>query len=668
MSGTAAGGIGGMTILPQFQGDAYSLQQQQALAQALMQASLTPQQTPAVGSGPYTVVPKYSLGGGIAQLGQALLASGARDQVAKGYQNLGQAQMNMLTGGQPQQAATPQAAPQADSGGMTDNQSGQGVTSTPVPTPGQPTPQAYASALGASSSATPPAAAPAQGGGMLAPGSALNPSGMDAGKAAYLYMTMGPAEYAKNFVAPYVKPTDTTLAAHQAGYTPEQVQQANAGRIFKDNFVAPITGTGTFRDPRTLQPVAYNAPDIPGTRQLYDAAGNSAGVEPLQGAQAALQGNAAAAAAGGAQFKPVQVYNPNTKQMEYTNEAAVTNPATSGAPTLSGIFAQQESNGGKTAPDNPLQIQQGTFNQYAKPGQSWSNPADRTAVAQNVLNTYQQKYGGDLGRIATAYFSGEGNVAPAGSPTPFIKNVSDSNGKSVSSYVGDILGRAGGASFGGSGRPAASAPMGAQVNAEKGAGNLQDELSKKFTTLSAANSEAQNTTSYLQQIKSLAPLAATGQQSDRLNYVNGLLSLAGSEKATDAVTANNLLDKYSNQIVARLSGTGMDTNAARSILQSAYPNAHMNKDAINEAADNLIGAQQMTQAKARLLTPLANARNPTEYNNAEMKFDQNADPRIFQYANIQDPTQRQAFAQKLIKQDPQIVQKIKNLEAMGAMQ
>jgi hypothetical protein len=110
----------------------------------------------------------------------------------------------------------------------------------------------------------------------------------------------------------------------------------------------------------------------------------------------------------------------------------------------------------------------------------------------------------------------------------------------------------------------------------------------------------------------------------------------------------------------------MGTDSARSILQSAYPNAHMNKDAINEAADNLIGAQQMTQAKAKLLAPLANARNATEYNNTELKFDQAADPRIFQYANMQDPAARQAFAQKLIKQDPKIVQKIKTLESMGA--
>jgi phytoene/squalene synthetase len=99
---------------------------------------------------------------------------------------------------------------------------------------------------------------------------------------------------------------------------------------------------------------------------------------------------------------------------------------------------------------------------------------------------------------------------------------------------------------------------------------------------------------------------------DRLNFVNGLLSMAGpnaksiagSDRAVDAVTANNLLDKYSNQITARLSANGMSTDSARSILQSAYPNSKMNQAAINEAADNLIGAQQMTQAKTRLLTPL----------------------------------------------------------------
>ena len=217
-----------------------------------------------------------------------------------------------------------------------------------------------------------------------------------------------------------------------------------------------------------------------------------------------------------------------------------------------------------------------------------------------------------------------------------------------------------------SGAFAAAPPTGYVKSTEAGAVNQQDELSANWKNLTEQNRQAQTTNSYLQSIKGLASKAATGQQADRLNYVNGLLSLAGSDKATDAVTANNLLDKYSNQIVARLGQGGLGTDAARSILQSAYPNAHMTPQAIHEAADNLIGANQMTQAKTRLLAPLANARNPTEYNNAEMKFDQNADPRIFQYAGITDPAARQAFAKKLMQQDPKIVDKIKALQAMGA--
>jgi hypothetical protein len=212
----------------------------------------------------------------------------------------------------------------------------------------------------------------------------------------------------------------------------------------------------------------------------------------------------------------------------------------------------------------------------------------------------------------------------------------------------------------------AAPPMGAPAGAQAAATNLQNELSQKWTDLNGQNRQAQTTNSYLQSIKGLANQAATGQQSDRINYVNGLLSLAGSERATDAVTANNLLDKYSNQIVARLGTGGLGTDAARSILQSAYPNAHMTPQAINEAADNLVGANSMVQAKTRLLAPLANARDPVAYNNAETKFDQNADPRIFQYANIQDPAARQAFAKKLMQQDPAIVNKIRSLQQMGA--
>jgi hypothetical protein len=471
----------------------------------------------------------------------------------------------------------------------------------------------------------------------------------------YLSGPEGQKELFKSVTSAYT-PTAATMQARQGGF---DTAAANRAQFQKDSYVAPITGTGIMRNPfNPSQPVAFN-PEIPaGAQPLFDASGNVAKVQPIQGAQGVMQGNAAASAAGGAQFKPVQVFNPVTNQMEFSNEAAVTNPTAPAGIRNNNPGAMMP--GGKLAqyPDmqTGLAALDGNLASYGKQGvntvagviSKWAPPNENDTqayikdVSQRLGIPPNQKI--DLSNplqrqaLSTAialHENGPSGVFGSGATAP-------------------------------SGRAAASAPMGAQTNAESGARNLQDELSKKWTGLSAANSEAQNTTSYLQNIKELAPKAALGQQADRLNYVNGLLSLAGSEKATDAVTANNLLDKYSNQITARLSANGMGTDSARSILQSAYPNAHMNKDAINEAADNLIGAQQMTQAKAKLLAPLANSRNATEYNNTELKFDQAADPRIFQYANIQDPAARQAFAQKLIKQDPKIVQKIKTLESMGA--
>jgi hypothetical protein len=74
-----------------------------------------------------------------------------------------------------------------------------------------------------------------------------------------------------------------------------------------------------------------------------------------------------------------------------------------------------------------------------------------------------------------------------------------------------------------------------------------------------------------------------------------------------------LLDKYANQIVTRLGQGGLGTDAARAMLESAYPNKHMNLPAIREAVANLSGAQDMVQAKARyLLEPRRSAtRAPT---------------------------------------------------------
>lgn len=115
---------------------------------------------------------------------------------------------------------------------------------------------------------------------------------------------------------------------------------------------------------------------------------------------------------------------------------------------LPSIFDAQETGNRNITSDQGAQgpggIMPATFQLWSKGGESSSNPQDYAAVQQRMLNSYYQQYGGDLSRVAVAYFSGPGNVAPAGSATPYINDTSDKNGKTVSSYVSDINTRAAG--------------------------------------------------------------------------------------------------------------------------------------------------------------------------------------------------------------------------------
>lgn len=122
-------------------------------------------------------------------------------------------------------------------------------------------------------------------------------------------------------------------------------------------------------------------------------------------------------------------------------------PASAGLGAIRGAILGQESgnrdNVGVSVDGarGPGQIMPGTFAQYAKPGESIDNPDDNRAVNARILADYSQRYGGDPARIAVAYFSGPGNVAPPGSPTPFIKDKADGNGTLTSQYVASVLGR-----------------------------------------------------------------------------------------------------------------------------------------------------------------------------------------------------------------------------------
>lgn len=111
------------------------------------------------------------------------------------------------------------------------------------------------------------------------------------------------------------------------------------------------------------------------------------------------------------------------------------------------IYGQESSYGSntRTSPTGAvggMQIEPGTWKQYAQPGEDINNPADNRAVGQRIVQDLYQKSGGDPARVAVGYFSGPDNIAPPGSPTPWIKDKSDGN-TSVSQYVSGVLGKLG---------------------------------------------------------------------------------------------------------------------------------------------------------------------------------------------------------------------------------
>lgn len=610
----------GMTVLPQYQGDYYSLQNKQALAQALMQSALQPQQIQPTGSGPYTVVPKYNIGAGIAQLGQALLAAKLQQQASQGLSSLGQQQWAALAG-------SPQSV-----GGSSDGSSQSGTVSNPFQTD----PQALAGALGGASGQHQAPQQQASGDGLLAPGGALNPSGMDQRKAAYLYLQMGPSDYAKEFVAPYVKPTAATLAARQGGFDPAVANQA---QFRKDSYVAPITGTGIMRNPfNPSQPVAFN-PDVPaGSTPLFDASGNVAAVKSIQGAQGVMQGNAAANAAGGAQFKPIQIYNPDTQQMEYSNEAQVTNPSTPapmrnnnpGALMPNGKLASypDQQSGLKALDDNLASYGKQGVNTLSGVISKWAPPSENNTqayisdVSQRLGIKPDQKI--DLSQPMTR--------AALGAAIALHENGS----------AGVFGAPANGAMPGGPARAAAAPPIGTQASVEGQIKSQQDTMTKSYQNLQTVRSGAPAALQDVDNMMSLAKGASPVTVGPAAAKFAGLFSAnaAEYEKSRD-----NLVTNLGSQL-------GINSDAARELVYGSIPSYGAPKQAVQNGLNTLRGQIQTRLLKSDYLSDAYAAGDAKAYNQRENKFDQNVTPAI---ANIvtMAPGPDRAAALKSAAQNPQ---------------
>jgi hypothetical protein len=99
--------------------------------------------------------------------------------------------------------------------------------------------------------------------------------------------------------------------------------------------------------------------------------------------------------------------------------AAGATPSSATVDQLSSAFQGQEGTG-TSVQGAVAGIMPATFKQFAQPGEDIDKPGDNAVVRQRMIAKYAADYDGDPARVAVALFSGPGNVAPVGSPTPWL--------------------------------------------------------------------------------------------------------------------------------------------------------------------------------------------------------------------------------------------------------
>lgn len=210
---------------------------------------------------------------------------------------------------------------------------------------------------------------------------------------------------------------------------------------------------------------------------------------------------------------------------------------------------------------------------------------------------------------------------------------------------------------------ATGTPMGV---ADSNQGNVST-VNNHWTALNNDTNNAQTNIGIAQNIKAYADQALTGKQGDKLAAANGILSIFGQGGQTDLQTATDLLQKN----MARLSLTSRQgaggTDAAGALATAANPHGTMTAEAIKDAADQVIGAQRMALSQQQLLQPFKLNNDVAGYQATLSKFNQAADPRVWQFQSM-TPEQRASFKAGMSPADQQAFSnKIRTLEGMGAI-
>ena len=142
--------------------------------------------------------------------------------------------------------------------------------------------------------------------------------------------------------------------------------------------------------------------------------------------------------------------------------------------------------------------------------------------------------------------------------------------------------------------------------------------------------QSQQRKGIFQNIKKLSSEAFTGVGGQRKELAAGIFNSIGIPFEEAAKTATDELAKNS----ALLQMAGGNTDLARQIAEIASPNKKMNEQAIKNVADQMIGVENMKNARFKFLAPYKN--DPLTYDKKRTEILPYMDSRLYQDMSPQD--------------------------------
>ena len=182
----------------------------------------------------------------------------------------------------------------------------------------------------------------------------------------------------------------------------------------------------------------------------------------------------------------------------------------------------------------------------------------------------------------------------------------------------------------GSGQPSApNKPIATSVSPNFQAN--QDIAKADFADVQTRAGKAQTNIGILQEIKRLAPIAATGAAADRREMAikwGQVLGLNIDPATVTVASASDLLKKESNM----LAQAGGNTDASRVLAEMANPNSKMTKEAIEKASSQIIAQNKLVLLEQGVKQHFLS--NPQDYIKAKTQLDAIKDPRALEYIDM----------------------------------